>query len=185
MRRAPPLLACAGRCAVAAALAALCAAPAAAQPSETAVKAAVLAKFPAYVDWPVGLRLAPAAPMTLCILGSDPFGRNIDDVVRGQQVDHHPIVVKRLAGAAGADGCQIAYVDGSGARGPADMLRALQGKPVLTVTDDRAGPTRGMIHFVVDGGRVRFHIDDAAARSAGLALNARLLAIALSVRTGR
>jgi hypothetical protein len=161
------------------------AAPTAAQPSETAVKAAFLAKFPAYVDWPAGLRLAPTAPMTLCILGSDPFGRNIDDIVRGQQVDGHPIVVKRLANVAAAEGCQVAYIDGNGPRGPADMLRALQGKPMLTVTDDRAGPARGMIHFVVDGGRVRFHIDEAAARSAGLILNARLLAIALSVRTGR
>jgi hypothetical protein len=42
-----------------------------------------------------------------------------------------------------------------------------------------------MIHFVVDGGRVRFHIDQAEAESCGLGLSARLLAIALSVRTNR
>jgi hypothetical protein len=185
MRRPPPLLAWAGRWAVIAALASPCAVPAAAQPSEAAVKAAFLAKFPAYVDWPASLRLAPNAPITLCIVGGDPFGRNIDDIVRGQQIDGHPIAVKRFSGSAGADGCQVAYVDGNATRGTADLLHALEGKPVLTVTDARAGPSRGMIHFVVDGGRVRFHIDETAAQGAGLALNARLLAIALSVRTGR
>jgi hypothetical protein len=161
------------------------AAPAAARPSETAVKAAFLTKFAAYVDWPASLRLAPNAPITLCIVGGDPFGRAIDKAVQGQQIDSHPIVLKRMASAAGADGCQVAFVDGTGARSTADMLHALQGKPVLTVTDGRMGRDRGMIHFVVDDGRVRFHIDRAAAESCGLDLDARLLAIALSVRTSR
>jgi hypothetical protein len=128
--------------------------------------------------------MPPNAPITLCIVGGDPFGRTIDQAVRGQQVDHHPLVLKRMASAAGADGCQVAFVDGSGGHSTADMLRALQGKPVLTVTDARDGPERGMIHFVLDGGRVRFHIDQAAAETSGLGLSARLLAIALSVRTG-
>jgi hypothetical protein len=185
MRRSPPLLAQAGGWAAIAAFASLCAAPAAAQPSEAAVKAAFLTKFPAYVDWPANLRLAPNAPIALCIVGGDPFGRTMDDAVRGQQIDGHPIVVKRFANAAGADGCQVAYVDGNASRGTADLLHALEGKPVLTVTDARAGPARGIIHFVVDGGRVRFHIDEAAAQGAGLTLSARLLAIALSVRTNR
>jgi hypothetical protein len=164
-------------------LASVALASAAAQPGQAAVKAAFLAKFAAYVDWPARLRLAPTAPMTLCILGDDPFGRSIDDRVKGEQVGRHPLVVKRLPSAAGAEECQIAYVAGNAPRGTPETLRALQGKPVLTVTDDRAGATRGMIHFVVDGGRVRFLIDEAAAQSAGLTLNARLLAIALSVRT--
>jgi hypothetical protein len=163
----------------------LCAAPAAAQPSEAAVKAAFLTKFAAYVEWPGSLRLPPTAPMTVCIVGGDPFGRTLDDAARGQQVDGHPLALKRLPNAAGAEICQIAFVEGTPAHATADMLHALQGKPVLTVTDGRAGPQRGIVHFVVDGGRVRFHIDQAAAESAGLNLNARLLAIALSVRTTR
>jgi hypothetical protein len=166
-------------------LALLSAAPAAAQPSETAVKAAFLTKFAAYVDWPSSVRLAPNAPITLCVVGSDPFGRTIDAAVRGQQIDGHPILLKRMASAAGADGCQVAFIDGNAAHSTADLLHALQGKPVLTVTDGRDGPQRGMIHFVVDGGRVRFHIDQATAESCGLGLSARLLAIALSVRTSR
>ncbi|MEA3002123.1 MAG: hypothetical protein QOH81_911 [Sphingomonadales bacterium] len=160
-------------------------APAAARPSETAVKAAFLTRFAAYVDWPANLRLPPTAPMIVCVVGSDPFGRTIDDAVRGQQVDRHPLALKRLPDAAGAESCQIAFVAGTSDQATADMLRAFQGKPVLTVTDGRAGPQRGMVHFVVDRGRIRFHVDRAAAESVGLNLNARLLAIALSVRTNR
>ncbi|MBV8685207.1 MAG: YfiR family protein [Alphaproteobacteria bacterium] len=160
-------------------------APAArAQPSDLAVKAAFLPKFAGYVGWPGGGG-GPRAPLVLCVIGGDPFGRMIDEAVRGQQVDGRPIAVRRLAGTEGAESCQLAFVQGANPRATQQMLAALRGRPILTVTDSRAGPARGMIFFVVEGGRVRFHIDQVQAQQSGLTLNARLLAIALSVRTAR
>jgi hypothetical protein len=44
------------------------------------------------------------------------------------------------------------------------------------------GPARGMIHFTLQGGRVRFHIDDDMAARSNLAISARLLGLALSVK---
>jgi hypothetical protein len=159
----------------------LACAPAAAQPSEAAVKAAFLTKFAAYVGWPH----PPAGALSLCIVGADPFGGLLDGAARGQQVDGRPIAVRRMPGIDGTDGCHIAFVQGATAGKTAEMLQALRGRPILTVTDARAGGARGMIFFVVDGGRVRFHIDQAAAQQSGLSLSSRLLAIALTVRTGR
>jgi len=155
--------------------------PAAAQPSDLAVKAAFLTKFGAYVTWPH----APTGPLTLCVVGSDPFGAVLDQAARGQVVDGRPLAVRRLAGPGGADGCQIAFVEGASPARTAEWLQALRGRPILTVTDARAGLQRGMIFFVIDGGRVRFHIDQASAQQSGLGLSSRLLAIALSVRTAR
>lgn len=163
--------------ALAAALLALPAA-AAAPPSDVAVKAAFLTKFPAYVAWPASAKPRPGAPLHICILGSDPFGRLIDDAARGQHVDGHPLQVRRLVAPGSADGCHVAFVQGSA---PA-LLQALQGKPVLTVTDARAGGQSGMIHFVVHQGRVRFNIDEAQAARSGVGISSRLLRIALSVR---
>lgn len=153
-------------------------APAAAPPSDVAVKAAFLTKFPAYVAWPAAARPRPGAPLQICILGGDPFGRLIDEAARGQQVDGHPLQVRRLGAPALAGGCHIAFVQGSA---PA-MLQGLQGKPVLTVTDARAGAQSGMIHFVIHQGRVRFNIDEAQAARSGVGISSRLLGIALSVR---
>ena len=150
--------------------------PAQAQPSESAVKAAFLSKFAAYVDWPPEAQPAPGAPMVLCLVGGDPFGHAMDDSVRGQQIDGHPLLVRRRARPVPAAGCAIAYV----AKGP--MLDGMKGRPVLTITDARTSIERGMIHFVVYEGRVRFHVDAAAAARSGLSINSRLLALALSVR---
>jgi hypothetical protein len=151
-------------------------------PTEYAVKAAFLPKFAGYVDWPGAARPPAGGPLILCLVGGDPFGRMIDDAVRGQQVDQHPIAVRRLGSDQGTAGCHIAFVQGNAAHNTAQLLDGLSGRPVLTVTDERAGPRRGMVHFVVNEGRVRFHIDQAAAARSGLAINSRLLAIALSVR---
>jgi hypothetical protein len=81
--------------------------------------------------------------------------------------------------AAGADSCQIAFIGGSHA---AALLAALGNKPVLTVTDSNSGPERGIIHFVVDAGRVRFFIDQSAATRRALSISSRLLALAIGVR---
>lgn len=148
---------------------------AAAPPSDVAVKAAFLTKFPAYVAWPAAARPRPGAPLQICILGGDPFGRLIDDAARGQQVDGHPLQVRRLGAPAQAGGCHVAYSTPT-------MLQGLQGKPVLTVTDARAGAQGGMIHFVIHQGRVRFNIDEAQAARSGVGISSRLLGIALNVR---
>jgi hypothetical protein len=52
---------------------------------------------------------------------------------------------------------------------------------VLTVTG-AADAARGIIHFVVTGGRVRFFIDQSAAAQRGLAISSRLLALAVGVK---
>ena len=168
-------------------LALLCALPpqALAQPSDLAVKAAFLTKFPAYLDWPAAGRPGAGAPFSICVVGTDPFGRLLDSAASGQQVGGHPIRLRRHAGAAGTGGCQIAFVQGTGAVGTAALLQGLTGKPILTVTDGRAGPQQGMIHFTVQQGRVRFTIDQAAAQRSRLEINSRLLAIAVSVKRGR
>jgi hypothetical protein len=156
------------------ALAALPAA-AAAPPSDLAVKAAFLTKFPAYVAWPAGARPRPGGPVQICVVGGDPFGRLLDEAARGQQIDGHPLQVRRLDAPAQASGCHVAYVHGGGASG-------LHGRPVLTVTDARSGAQGGMIHFVVHQGRVRFNIDQAQAAKNGVGISSRLLSLALSVR---
>jgi hypothetical protein len=150
-------------------------------PADTMVKAAFLPKFAAYVNWPPGVLGSDEDPVQLCVIGRDPFGPALDEAAARERIDQHPVVVRRLASAAGADHCQIAFIGATGKQGAA-MLAALRGQPALTVTDAAMGPARGMIHFTLQGGRVRFHIDDDMAARSNLAISARLLGLALSVK---
>ena len=152
-----------------------------AQPTD-AVKAAFLTKFAGYLAWPPAARPGAGTPYRICVIGADPFGRLIEEAVRDRQVDRHALRLRRLGGPDQAGGCHVAFVQGTAAASTRTILARLAGKPILTVTDARAGPERGIIHFVVHQGRVRFHIDDAAAARSGLSISSRLLGIALSVR---
>lgn len=150
--------------------------------SDLAVKAGFLTKFAGYVTWPAQAQPASGAPFSICLIGIDPFGKHIDVAVRGQRVEGHPVEVLRMSETAPPAPCQIAFVQGSTAAETNALLQKLADRPILTVTD--AGSAPGMIQFEVDDGRIRFRIDEAAARASGLTINSRLLAIASGVNRG-
>lgn len=156
-------------------------APARANSLEFPVKAAFLYKFAPFVEWPATAWSSPDSPLTVCVVGDDPFGAMLDHAVQGQHLGPHPIVVHRLDRLGADSGCSIAYVGGSRLQSVSDALDAVQGTPVLTVTDEAEGPAHGIIHFVVRGNRVRFVIDDAAAAKNGMTISSKLMRLALSV----
>jgi len=156
--------------------------PAAAEPTDTAVKAAFLPRFARYVTWPASAMPKGSDPFVLCVIGADPFGGQLDAAARSQTVDGRRIAVRHLDSATGADQCQIAFIGGSRNQPAGQLLSALGHKPVLTVTDSANGAQRGIIHFALVGGRVRFFIDEAAAEQRGLSISSRLLALAVGVR---
>jgi len=148
-----------------------------AEVTDLEVKAAFLPRFARYVTWPAAAWRGDQ-PVTLCVIGDDPFGNLLNQSIAGQQVDGRNFVVKRLSSAAGASDCAIAFVDGSRTD---EILQSLAHQPVLTVTDSRFGSERGIIHFVIVGGRVRFSINNRQAREDGLTISSRLLALAVGV----
>ena len=152
------------------------------QPLELAVKATFLPKFLAYVGWPPTGALPTRDAIQICVIGRDPFGPKLDGAIAGQHIEQHPLAVRRLPTTDGAAGCRLAFIGGSPNQTAAAALKALHGTPVLTVTDARLGPTRGIVHFDLKGGRVGFHIDDEGAASSDLAISSRLLNLALTVR---
>lgn len=153
-----------------------------AQPTDTAVKAAFLPRFARYVTWPSAAMPQGNNPFVLCVVGVDPFGALLDETARSQTVDGRGIAVRRMSSPAGSDSCNIAFVSGGRGQSAAEDLAGLGKRPILTVTDSGNGSSRGIIHFVVEGGRVRFFIDQSAAAQRGLAVSSRLLALAIGVK---
>lgn len=150
---------------------------------EYAVKAAFLYKFADYVDWPAAAFGSPAGPLTICILGRDPFGAVLDELTRGERVAGRALVIHRAPAADKTANCQVAYI--SSGTGMAQALATFGGKPVLTVTDDADPGLHGIISFVIHENRVRFEIDTAIAATSGLAISSKLLTLAAATRGGK
>ena len=177
MRRSARLL-----CVVFVAAELLAAAPARAQASEASVKAAFLPRFARYVSWPAVAVPKDNDPFVLCVVGSSSFGNAVESAARSQSVDGRRVIVRKVSNPGSIAGCHIAFISGGGNQRAGQMLAAIGRRPVLTVTDTGSGAQRGIIHFTVVNGRVRFFIDQAAAQQRGLQISSRLLALAVGVR---
>ena len=141
-----------------------------------AIEAAYLYKFGFFVQWPQTAFAASDSPINLCIVGNDPFGSMLDDMVVGQKIGARPIAVRRMNAISAGSGCHIVYAPGD------ETLAALHGSDVLTVTDATAHDGAAIINFVIKDNKVRFDIDDDAAASGGLVISSRLLSLALDVK---
>jgi len=62
---------------------------------EYQVKAVFLFNFANFVDWPAKSFPAAATPFVIGILGDNPFGTYLDDVVRGEKIANHPVELRR------------------------------------------------------------------------------------------
>jgi hypothetical protein len=146
---------------------------------EYPVKAAFLAQFGSFVEWPAESFPESRAPVQICVVGRDPFGAALDQVVRGQTLKGRPILVRRLPVATRASGCEIAYIGGSPDQPVAVAAHVFAGEPVLTVSDVEAAGV--IVQFAVRANRVRFRIDQRHAATNRLRISSKLLNLALEV----
>ncbi len=151
-------------------------------PTEYEVEAAYLSNFGRFVEWP-NRAGAPNDPFYVCVLGQDPFGPLLDASLRGENIAGAPMVAKRLSGPEDVAGCRILFISASKTAQLNATLAALGTSNILTVSDIPGFARRGgMIQFVLEGNRVRFEINLAAARRAGLTLSSELLKVAVAIR---
>jgi hypothetical protein len=158
---------------------------AAAAPSEYQVKAVFLFNFSRFVEWPDTAFQGPTAPFVVGVFGHDPFGSDLDEVVKGETVNGRPLVVRRVQNAAEAGQCQILFIHQSEDRRLQEVLSALDRRSTLTVSDVPGAAQRGvMIRLVTEQGRVRMRINVESARAAALVISSNLLRAAEIVQPG-
>lgn len=153
------------------------------QAQEHALKAALLSKFGLYVEWPGSAFSSPASPVNLCVAGKDPFGEALDKVVASELINNRKVIIRRLKTVGRDSDCHILYIGESDAQPLEQIIEAVRGANVLTVTDaKKSGSGTGIIDFVIKDNRVRFDIDDEAADQNGLVISSKLLNLALNVK---
>lgn len=148
---------------------------------ESAVKAAFLYKFGAFVEWPAGAFQRPDAPFVIAVAGDDAVAADLEQLVAGRNLDGRPVVTRRVGTEAGAlAGVHVLFV-GQRSERLRELLAAAVG-PVLVVTDQASALGLGsIINFSSEGGRMRFSVSLSAAEARSLRLSARLLAVAQDV----
>jgi hypothetical protein len=143
---------------------------------EYQLKAVFLFNFAQFVEWPARSFPRPDSPLVLCVTGEDPFGAYLDDIVRGESVNGHPMEARRFRRGETISGCHILFISRSEEERLRQVVDGVKGQSTLTV-GDFDGFTRGggMIRFVMDRSRIRLRVNLAAAESVNLKLSSKLL----------
>jgi hypothetical protein len=147
--------------------------------TEYQLKAVFLLNFARFVTWPEQAFGTPDAPIVVCVLGQDPFGSALDEVLANERIGNRPLAARRVASADTIDGCQLLFVSERDARRHDTLLHALAARPVLTVGDEAAfARSGGMVGFELEDGTVRITVNPDALRNAGLTMSSQILRMA-------
>lgn len=144
--------------------------------SEHRLKAVFLFNFSKFVEWPPSAFTAADAPFVIGVFGRDPFGSDLDDVVRGETVNGRRLQIQRVQTVQDAAACQILFIPESERANLDEILAALTRSNTLTVSDlDGAARSGAMIRLVTDHDKIRLRINVESARAAGLTISSKLL----------
>ncbi len=145
---------------------------------ENQVKATLLFNFCHFVEWPAHAFANDSTPFVIGILGRDPFGRFIDDLVKGEKTHGRPIEVRRFRRVEEVTDVHLLYVGPSEQGRVRGIIAALKGRPLLSVGEaSEPGFARfgGIVEFTTDRGNIKLRINLDEARNAGLVVSAKLL----------
>ena len=152
---------------------------------DVTVKAAFVARFAEFVQWPPPGRIN-SEPLFVCLSPAHPFGTRVAESVgaagQSRQIRVRTLDWRELRNRDEIEGCNVLYV----APADASLLLRAQRQPILTIGDQADFYQRGgIINFRVVDRRVRFEVDLAQARQVGLTLDSQLLRLAAVVHGGR
>jgi len=153
--------------------------------AEYQVKAAFLFNFTQFVEWPEGTFTSNQTPFVIGILGENPFGAYLEEIVAGEKVKGNPLVIEYYENLEAMKTCHILFINKTIKIKPEEIITFLSGKAILTVSD--------MINFLEHGGMIRFykkkdkielHINLDAVNSAKLNISSKLLRLSV-ITTGK
>lgn len=147
--------------------------------TEPQLKAAFLVNFLKYVEWPVN-----KGTVTICLVGRDGLGSALA-AYEGRSIGGRELHVRRINGPDQLADCQELFIPESEEARFSLMLRWVEAKPVLTVSDSELFVREGgAISLVRGDGRLFFDVNVDALGKAGLRASSQMLRLARQVQGG-
>ena len=151
-------------------------------PTEYQVKAAFLSNFAHFVEWPSNAFSTENSPVAIGVLGDDPFGSALEEVVAGKFANGRAFEIKRFQNIKDIKTCHILFISSSEVKRLTGHFDALSQRGILTVGEvDRFAQKGGVISLILVDNKVRFEVNTWAADQAGLKISSKLLNLARAV----
>lgn len=147
--------------------------------TEQQLKAAFLVNFLKYIEWP-----GNGSSATICLFGRDQLGPYLANY-EGRSVAGKELRVRRVNGPDQIADCQLVFVPDTEEARIGAVLRWLEGKPVLAVSDvDNFARQGGGIALARSEGRLQFDVNADSLTRAGLKPSSQMMRLARQVIGG-
>lgn len=148
------------------------------------VKAAFVARFPEFVEWPPEL-WEGRDQLEICVASPNALHGILGEVTEGTTLAGREVVVRDVEPADDVTTCHVLFVSSPEPDRQQALLDRVGSLPVLTIGDTPGFLDRGgVINLMLVGRRVRFAVDMTAAERARLRVSSQLLRLASTVRGG-
>ena len=143
---------------------------------EYQVKAVFIYNFAQFVRWPSSAFSDAGAPLTIGVLGDDPFGGALETATQGESIRGRQLAIKRSRTVGGLKGCQIIFISKSENSRLGEIFGALKGQGILTVGESAGFCAQGgMLNFTIQDGNVHVEIHLDAVKREGLGISSNLI----------
>lgn len=146
--------------------------------TEYQLKAAFIYNFTRFIDWPPDAFNSADAPFIIGILGKDPLGTYLDDLVKDEKLDNHTITVQRFSDLKEINQCNILFIPAEEATKINKQIPSINRRGILTVSDiSDFSKWGGVIRFFKEENKLRLQINLTEAKAGQLTISSKLLSI--------
>ena len=143
---------------------------------EYKVKAAFIYNFAQFVQWPDSSFVSSDAPITIGVIGSDPFNGALEQAVAGKRVGDRAVQIQHFDSLYQIAACHILFVSATDDETLGKITEKVRHQPVLTIGENESFPwAGGCIRFFTEDNKMRFEINLEAADTAKLKISSKLI----------
>jgi len=152
---------------------------------ENQVRAAFLYNLTNFIIWPENCFPADDSPFVITILGKNPFGGSLKNIVADEKVGTHPIVIKQIKSLKSLSATQILYIHNKFVKNIEPIIREMRHPGMLTVSDlPGFAEAGGAVNLLIRNKRLILELNIEAARKNGVRFSSKLLRLATIVGAG-
>jgi hypothetical protein len=150
------------------------------QIEEYIIKAVFLERFARFVEWPPEDEEGDTTDkFVITVIGNNPFKTVLDSLYEEKNIKSKEVRIRYISRIKDINNTDILFISESEQENLSDILLYTDDKPILTVGDTEGFAEKGVhVNFFLDKDKIRFEINEKAARASGLYISHLLLNLA-------
>jgi YfiR/HmsC-like len=149
---------------------------------EAEVRALMIYNLTKFVEWPKLKLVSEHDPFLICVLGDDSIASQLDNLLRGKQVQGRSAIVRQVKSGKNAEECEVLYASDDKRTHLAEFSAALAKAAVLTISGQHLSREGTVIGLPFVERRIGIEVDAEAAKRSGLSISSKLLQFAAVTR---